>query len=146
MLLKNPGLKDLCHSITGGALLAQGMLQSCSFYKLTSKGYWIPYDAAKAVSATFAWDIKEALTPVFGTDFPSLCIPINAPNWAHMKVSSEIIRHCVQQAAISLNEQKLKQEEKQKLPFGRSLSSGQRVDQHQRIRSNSSMLLAVKFG
>ncbi|EEQ34294.1 conserved hypothetical protein [Microsporum canis CBS 113480] len=44
MLNANPGLREICHSITGGALAAQG--------------YWMPFDAAKAVAATFCWKIR----------------------------------------------------------------------------------------
>ncbi|KAJ5544491.1 hypothetical protein N7535_007110 [Penicillium sp. DV-2018c] len=62
VLNQNPGLKDICHSITGGALSAQG--------------YWMPYDCAKALAATFCWKIRFALTPLFGNDFPDMCIPI----------------------------------------------------------------------
>ncbi|KAJ5918045.1 hypothetical protein N7454_010420 [Penicillium verhagenii] len=56
-----PGLRNICHSITGGALAAQG--------------YWMPYEVAKSVSATFCWNIRHVLTPLFGTDFPSTCVP-----------------------------------------------------------------------
>ncbi|KAG2417953.1 hypothetical protein HFD88_001052 [Aspergillus terreus] len=56
----NPGLREISHSITGGAIVAQG--------------YWIPFEAAKAVAATFCWRIRYALTPIFGLDFPSQCI------------------------------------------------------------------------
>lgn len=35
----------------------------------------MPYDAAKAVTATFCWEIRHALMPLFGPDFPSMCIP-----------------------------------------------------------------------
>lgn len=34
----------------------------------------MPFEAAKAVAATFCWKIRHALTPLFGNDFPSLCI------------------------------------------------------------------------
>ncbi|KAG0160846.1 hypothetical protein PDIDSM_8377 [Penicillium digitatum] len=61
MLNQNPGLRDICHSITGGALSAQG--------------YWMPYEAARAMAATFCWRIRYALTPLFGTEFPAMCIP-----------------------------------------------------------------------
>ncbi|KAF9892037.1 hypothetical protein FE257_002443 [Aspergillus nanangensis] len=60
MLDANPGLREICHSITGGAIVAQG--------------YWMPFDVAKAIAATFCWRIRHALTPIFGLDFPSLCI------------------------------------------------------------------------
>ncbi|KAF2092183.1 DNA-binding domain of Mlu1-box binding protein MBP1 [Saccharata proteae CBS 121410] len=51
----NPGLRDISYSITGGALSAQG--------------YWMPFEAAKAVAATFCHPIRHALTPIFGPDF-----------------------------------------------------------------------------
>lgn len=35
----------------------------------------MPYETAKAVAATFCWKIRHVLTPLFGTDFPSLCVP-----------------------------------------------------------------------
>lgn len=35
----------------------------------------MPFEAAKAIAATFCWKIRYVLTPLFGTDFPSLCIP-----------------------------------------------------------------------
>ncbi|KAL4892776.1 hypothetical protein BDV59DRAFT_202516 [Aspergillus ambiguus] len=56
----NPGLREVSHSITGGAIVAQG--------------YWLPFEAARAVAATFCWRIRHALTPIFGLDFPSQCI------------------------------------------------------------------------
>lgn len=34
----------------------------------------MPYDAAKALAATFCWRIRHVLTPLFGTDFPAMCI------------------------------------------------------------------------
>ncbi|KAJ5220495.1 hypothetical protein N7468_009699 [Penicillium chermesinum] len=55
----NEGLRDICHSITGGALAAQG--------------YWMPFEAAKYVASRFCWDIKEVLIPMFGHDFPDMC-------------------------------------------------------------------------
>ncbi|KAJ5138267.1 uncharacterized protein N7515_003115 [Penicillium bovifimosum] len=61
MLNQNPSLREICHSITGGALSAQG--------------YWMPYECAKALAATFCWRIRYALTPLFGNDFPAMCIP-----------------------------------------------------------------------
>ncbi|OCT47232.1 hypothetical protein CLCR_02262 [Cladophialophora carrionii] len=84
MLARNPGLKELCHSITGGALVAQG--------------YWIPYEAAKAVAATFCWHIRYALTPVFGKDFPSICLPPNNENFGSMQIDPEITKYCAAQA------------------------------------------------
>ncbi|KIX99723.1 uncharacterized protein Z520_04359 [Fonsecaea multimorphosa CBS 102226] len=84
MLSRNPGLKELCHSITGGALVAQG--------------YWIPYDAAKAMAATFCWHIRYALTPVFGKDFPNICLPPDSENFGSMQIDAEITKRCALQA------------------------------------------------
>ncbi|KAF2277177.1 uncharacterized protein EI97DRAFT_500789 [Westerdykella ornata] len=76
----NPGLRDISYSITGGALAAQG--------------YWMPYDAAKAVAATFAYNIRYALTPLFGNDFPSTCLHPRDPNFAKFLIDPAIVRKC----------------------------------------------------
>lgn len=34
----------------------------------------MPYEAAKAVAATFCWKVRHVLTPLFGPDFPDMCI------------------------------------------------------------------------
>ncbi|KAI9736759.1 MAG: hypothetical protein M1834_000963 [Cirrosporium novae-zelandiae] len=84
MLNSNPGLRDICHSITGGALAAQG--------------YWMPFEAAKAVAATFCWSIRYALTPIFGVAFLSMCIPLNDPRFGKMVIDPDIIRRCTAEA------------------------------------------------
>ncbi|KAJ5087289.1 hypothetical protein N7456_010905 [Penicillium angulare] len=67
VLNANTGLREICHSITGGSLAAQG--------------YWMPYEAAKAVAATFCWKVRHVLTPLFGTEFPDMCVkPRNGSN------------------------------------------------------------------
>ncbi|KAF2178237.1 DNA-binding domain of Mlu1-box binding protein MBP1 [Zopfia rhizophila CBS 207.26] len=76
----NPGLRDISHSITGGALAAQG--------------YWMPYKAAKAVVATFCYNIRHALTPVFGKDFLDLCLLPKDPNYAKFLIDPAIVREC----------------------------------------------------
>ncbi|KAK2882430.1 hypothetical protein FQN49_000352 [Arthroderma sp. PD_2] len=78
MLNANPGLREICHSITGGALAAQG--------------YWMPFEAAKAVAATFCWKIRYALTPLFGVGFLSECIPPNDEMFGRMIIDPAIVR------------------------------------------------------
>ncbi|WEW62012.1 hypothetical protein PRK78_007512 [Emydomyces testavorans] len=78
MLDANPGLREICHSITGGALAAQG--------------YWMPFEAAKAVAATFCWKIRYALTPLFGVEFLSLCISPDDTRFGRMVIDPEIVR------------------------------------------------------
>ncbi|KAF3482594.1 putative APSES transcription factor Xbp1 [Arthroderma uncinatum] len=78
MLNANPGLREICHSITGGALAAQG--------------YWMPFEAAKAVAATFCWKIRYALTPLFGVGFLSECIPPSDEMFGRMIIDPAIVR------------------------------------------------------
>ncbi|KAI0890324.1 uncharacterized protein GGS22DRAFT_11968 [Annulohypoxylon maeteangense] len=77
MLNLNPGLKEITHSITGGSIMAQG--------------YWMPYYCAKAVCATFCHNIAGALIPIFGPDFPSRCIPPEAPEYSRMIIDPAIV-------------------------------------------------------
>ncbi|KAL4957618.1 hypothetical protein BDW69DRAFT_13643 [Aspergillus filifer] len=85
MLNQNPGLRDICHSITGGALAAQG--------------YWMPYEAAKAVASTFCWKIRFALTPIFGTDFPNTCIPpSDRSRFGRMIIDASVVRMATEKA------------------------------------------------
>ncbi|KAL8812149.1 MAG: hypothetical protein Q9223_007362 [Gallowayella weberi] len=75
MLGKNPGLKEICHNITGGSLAAQ---------------------AAKAVAATFCYRIRYVLTPIFGPGFPAQCIVPGAPGFDSMHVAPQIIHECAE--------------------------------------------------
>ncbi|KAL4998463.1 hypothetical protein BDV10DRAFT_185283 [Aspergillus recurvatus] len=85
MLNQNPGLRDICHSITGGALAAQG--------------YWMPYEAARAVAATFCWKIRFALTPLFGDDFPDLCThPDDRARFGRMVIDPCIVQNATEKA------------------------------------------------
>ncbi|KIV94950.1 hypothetical protein PV10_02664 [Exophiala mesophila] len=86
MLNRNEGLKAICHSITGGALVAQG--------------YWIPYEAARAVAATFCYDIRYALTPVFGNDFPAACLKPDDESFGSMYINPDITKRCAAQAEM----------------------------------------------
>ncbi|QPG94794.1 hypothetical protein C2857_006992 [Epichloe festucae Fl1] len=74
---KNPGLRDVCPSITGGAVLAQG--------------YWMPFYCARALCATFCHGISGALIPLFGPDFPSDCTLPASPHFGDMMISKQLI-------------------------------------------------------
>ncbi|GAB7354986.1 hypothetical protein MBLNU459_g5598t1 [Dothideomycetes sp. NU459] len=80
----NPGLRELAHSITGGAIAAQG--------------YWMPYSCARAMCATFCWDLRWALTPIFGPSFLRDCIPPSSPNYQSFRIATEVIRVCQREA------------------------------------------------
>ncbi|KAL9623526.1 MAG: hypothetical protein Q9160_002207 [Pyrenula sp. 1 TL-2023] len=86
MLNRNPGLRELCHSITGGALVAQG--------------YWMPFEAAKAVAATFCYHMRFALIPIFGSQFPEECLKPDHQGFGEMVIDQSIIRFCTEEAEI----------------------------------------------
>lgn len=58
----------------------------------------MPYEAAKAVAATFCYHIRYALTPVFGLDFLSLCVRPEDPSFGRMVISRSIVRQCTEAA------------------------------------------------
>jgi hypothetical protein len=57
-------------------------------------GYWVPWQAAKELAATFCWDIRWALTPVFGNDFPQMCTPPHHPSYGNFVISPAIVQFC----------------------------------------------------
>ena len=54
----------------------------------------MPYAAAKAVAATFCYNIRWALTPVFGRDFLASCIPPTSPSFAKFYIDPSIVQEC----------------------------------------------------
>ncbi|KAJ2901970.1 hypothetical protein MKZ38_001160 [Zalerion maritima] len=77
MLNQNEGLKTITPSITGGSIKAQG--------------YWMPYNCAKAICATFCHRIAGALIPLFGPGFPSMCMPPESPEFGRWVIDPAII-------------------------------------------------------
>ncbi|CAI6319580.1 unnamed protein product [Periconia digitata] len=82
-LKESPGLMDISYSITGGSLICQG--------------YWVPYQAAKALASTFCYDIRWALTPIFGPDFPSTCVHPKDASFQKYRLDPSIVRFCTQE-------------------------------------------------
>ena len=58
----------------------------------------MPFDAAKAVAATFCHEIRYALTPLFGLDFLSLCVTPGDPTYRSMVIDQHIVQRCTEQA------------------------------------------------
>lgn len=58
----------------------------------------MPFEAAKAVAATFCYDIRYALTPLFGLDFVDLCIGPEETDFRRMVIDSRIIKKCAEEA------------------------------------------------
>ncbi|KAG5656527.1 hypothetical protein KAF25_000114 [Fusarium avenaceum] len=87
MLGLNPGLKEITHSITGGSIVAQG--------------YWMPYQCARAICATFCYPIAGALIPIFGPTFPNTCIPPNNPEFGRMIIDPQLIVDATREAEMA---------------------------------------------
>ncbi|KAJ5743791.1 apses transcription factor Xbp1 [Penicillium manginii] len=75
VLAQNPGLRDICHSITGGAIAAQG--------------YWMPFEAARALAIRFCHPIRYALTPHIRPGLPKNVVIDRATKTAHYYRSLE---------------------------------------------------------
>ena len=59
----------------------------------------MPYDCAKAVCATFCYQIAGALIPLFSPDFPSKCVPEGAPGFRRMVIDPAIVAQAKREAA-----------------------------------------------
>jgi len=65
-------------------------------------GYWIPYEAAKALAAKFCYRIRYALTIIFGDTFPEQCLPEHHPEFGKYQIDAKIISACCQKSAAQL--------------------------------------------
>lgn len=54
----------------------------------------MPFKAAKAVAATFCYNVRHALTPLFGQDFIDLCVHPSDRNFASFRINSSIVHEC----------------------------------------------------
>ncbi|KAL2050605.1 hypothetical protein ABVK25_009113 [Lepraria finkii] len=88
VMTANPGLRDISHSITGGSISAQG--------------YWVPYEAAKAVAARFCYNIRHVLVPLFGPDFVAMCHEPGSSGFMQLSIDSDIIYRCTEGATAIL--------------------------------------------
>lgn len=57
----------------------------------------MPYQAAKAIAATFCWRIRWALTPVFGYDFPDTCLRPGDPRYGKFQICPKIVQACTEE-------------------------------------------------
>jgi hypothetical protein len=58
----------------------------------------MPFAAAKAVAATFCWNIRHVLTPIFGVDFLSIFIPPNDTRFGRMIISPDVVQEATETA------------------------------------------------
>lgn len=58
----------------------------------------MPFEAAKALAIQFCYRIRYALTPMFGTDFPDLCLDERHENFGRMILDQSIIEQAARTA------------------------------------------------
>lgn len=58
----------------------------------------MPYQCARDICATFCWDIRWALTPIFGPSFLHDCKPPGSTGFQTYKTHREVIRQCTLEA------------------------------------------------
>ena len=58
----------------------------------------MPFEAAKAVAATFCYRIRNALVPLFGPEFVSQCLHPTADGYGSMIISPKIVQQCTETA------------------------------------------------
>lgn len=57
----------------------------------------MPFETAKALATTFCWEIRFLLTPLFGLDFPDMCIPpTDRVNFGRMVIDPKIIQEATE--------------------------------------------------
>ena len=58
----------------------------------------MPFDAAKAIAATFCYSIRYALIPLFGPSFASMCLKPGTEDFGQMVIDPDIISRCTREA------------------------------------------------
>jgi hypothetical protein len=58
----------------------------------------MPFECARALCSTFCYKIRWVLTPLFGPDFVTQCLPPDHLNYARFKIDGNIVRRAERQA------------------------------------------------
>lgn len=58
----------------------------------------MPFEAARALAARFCYPIRYALTPMFGTEFPSMCLEKGHENFGNMVLDQSVIERATRTA------------------------------------------------
>ncbi|ODQ66209.1 hypothetical protein NADFUDRAFT_50130 [Nadsonia fulvescens var. elongata DSM 6958] len=54
---------------------------------LKIQGTWLPYEMVKKLAGNFCYNIRYSLIPVFGLDFPSLCLLPSEVGFGHLQLN-----------------------------------------------------------
>jgi hypothetical protein len=63
----------------------------------------MPFECAKAVAATFCYNVRFALTPLFGPSFPDTCLQPTDPSYSSFKIDKSIIERCTAETQLWLH-------------------------------------------
>lgn len=72
---------------------------ACPLTSNNAAGYWVPYEAARALAKTFCYDIRYALTPLFGPSFANQCTLPDDPVFRRWQIPAIIVSECIQQSS-----------------------------------------------
>jgi hypothetical protein len=62
----------------------------------------MPFECAKAVAATFCYNVRFALTPLFGPSFPDICLKPTDPSYGSFKIDRSVIERCTAETQLWL--------------------------------------------
>lgn len=85
----SPELEPLIRRVRGGFLKIQGT--------------WLPFDVAKVLAARTCYNIRYALVPVFGPDFPDACLRPHDPGFGQLKMRQNPARPASRRRRQSAN-------------------------------------------
>lgn len=67
------------------------------FLLTSSEGYWMPFEAAKAIATIFCWKIRFALIPLFGPEIVEQCVHPDHPAYKQFVIDANITKRCMRE-------------------------------------------------
>jgi hypothetical protein len=61
-------------------------------------GLWLPWECARALAVNFCVEFAEALVPVFGKEFPGICVGVDAEGFGQWRMDGRIVRGAIEEA------------------------------------------------
>lgn len=89
----------------------------------------MPFSCAKAVCATFCHHIAPALVPIFGPDFPSICVLPEAPKHGRMIIDQSIVVAATAEAEVFRRQQPLTARSSEEAQYGATTTVFDKFDQ-----------------
>ena len=87
----------------------------------------MPFSCAKAICATFCHHIAPALVPIFGPDFPSICVSPDAPEHGRMIIDRSITITATAEAEVFRRQQPLAAQSNEEVQYSTVYNSSRRL-------------------